>query len=59
MFEELKVELDKYERLLQNKPESYEDIYINRCGLFDIAKAFIFDFGYEDARKFAKAILAL
>lgn len=59
MFEKLKVEIDKYERLLQNKSESYEDIYINRCGLFDVAKALVYDLGFYDAQKLTKAILAL
>lgn len=59
MFEELKKELDNYEKLLRDKPESYEDIYKNRCGLFDIAKAIVFDFGYDDAERLAKVILAL
>lgn len=59
MFEELKKELDNYEKLLRDKPESYEDIYKNRCGLFDIAKVIVFDFGYDDAERLAKVILAL
>lgn len=59
MFEELKNELNNYEELLQSHVESYEDIYKNTCGLFDIAKALVYDFGFYDAQKLAKAILAL
>lgn len=59
MFEKFKNELDNYEKLLKNKPDTYEGIYRNKYAIFDVAKAFIFDCGYEDAEKFAKAILAL
>lgn len=59
MFEELKNELNNYEELLRNKPDTFEDIYKNRCGLLDVAKAFVFDFGYDDAERLAKVILAL
>lgn len=59
MFRELRKELDNYEDLVKESPESYEDMYMRSCAELDIAKAFVYDLGYTNASKFARAILAL
>lgn len=59
MFVELQKELKKYEELRKETPKNSEEEYRFYCTELDIAKAFIYDLGYKDASKFARAILAL
>lgn len=59
MFENTIKALMDYENLCKHKPKNYEEEYKYECAAFEISKAFVYDLGYENALKFANAILAL
>lgn len=59
MFENTIKALMDYEDLCKHKPKNYEEEYKLDCHALEISKAFVYDLGYEEASKFAKAILAL
>lgn len=59
MFKKTIEALSNYEELCKHKPETYNEEYQIETYALDIAKAFVWDLGYEEAVKFANGILAL